>query len=70
MPRAVASFCAAGWTGLVPYPVDYYSPAFGAGWSFAENTADLSTAWREWIGIAAYRLTGRATDPSPECFSP
>lgn len=70
MRRAVASFCAAGWTGLSPYPVDYYSPALGAGWSFAENTADLSTAWREWIGLAAYRLTGRATEPSRDCLAP
>jgi uncharacterized SAM-binding protein YcdF (DUF218 family) len=70
MPRAVAAFCAAGWTGLIPYPVDYRSPGDGAGWQFVENAADLTTVWREWIGLTAYRLTGRATDPSPECLSP
>jgi uncharacterized SAM-binding protein YcdF (DUF218 family) len=69
MPRSVAAFCAAGWTGLIPYPVDYRSSGDGAGWRFAENAADLTTAWREWIGLLAYRLTGRATDPSPECLA-
>ena len=70
MPRAVAAFCAAGWTGLIPYPVDYRSPGDGAGWRFSENADALATALREWIGLAAYRLTGRATEPSPDCLSP
>lgn len=70
MPRAVAAFCAAGWTGLIPYPVDYRSPGDGVGWSFTENADQLTIALREWIGLAAYRLTGRATEPSPECLSP
>ncbi|OYU20425.1 MAG: hypothetical protein CFE34_00160 [Rhodobacteraceae bacterium PARR1] len=70
MPRAVAAFCAAGWTGLIPYPVDYRSPGDRAGWRFSENAEALATALREWIGLAAYRLTGRATDPSPACLSP
>ena len=26
MPRAVGSFAAAGWTGIIPYPVDYQTP--------------------------------------------
>ena len=70
MPRAVAAFCAAGWTGLIPYPVDYRSPGDGAGWRFSENADALATALREWIGLAAYRLTGRATAPTPDCLSP
>lgn len=70
MPRAVASFCAAGWSGLIPYPVDYRSPGTGAGWQFVENAADLTLALREWIGLVAYHLTGRATDPTQDCLSP
>lgn len=70
MPRSVAAFCAAGWTGIIPYPVDYRSPGDGMGWQFTENAAELTTVWREWIGLAAYHLTGRATPPSPECLSP
>jgi uncharacterized SAM-binding protein YcdF (DUF218 family) len=70
MPRAVASFCAAGWTGLIPFPVDYRSPGDGAGWSFTENADQLTNALREWIGLAAYHLTGRATAPTPDCLAP
>ena len=37
MPRSVAAFCAAGWTGLIPYPVDFRTPGDGAGWRFADR---------------------------------
>lgn len=69
MPRAVAVFCAAGWRGIVPWPVDFRSPG-AAGWQFSDNATDLATGLREWIGLAAYRLTGRATAPSPACLAP
>ncbi|NCO87086.1 MAG: YdcF family protein [Rhodobacterales bacterium] len=61
MPRSLASFEAAGWTGLVPYPVDYRSGGFGdgIGWDLARNLLTLNTAVREYIGLVAYRVTGR-----------
>lgn len=61
MPRAMESFRAAGWPGIVAYPVDFRSRAFarGVGWDMAENLRTLNVAVREWVGIAAYRLTGR-----------
>lgn len=61
MPRAMATFCAAGWTNLTAWPTDYRSGNFadGIGWHFADNLASLNTGTREWIGLFAYWLTGR-----------
>jgi uncharacterized SAM-binding protein YcdF (DUF218 family) len=61
MPRAMRSFEAAGWTGLVPWPVDYRTSAFadGIGWNLTRNLLVLNTAIREQVGQIAYRLSGR-----------
>lgn len=61
MPRAMHSFEAAGWTGLVPWPVDYRTSAFkdGMGWNLTRNLLVLNTAIREQVGQITYRLTGR-----------
>jgi uncharacterized SAM-binding protein YcdF (DUF218 family) len=61
MPRAMQSFEAAGWTGLVPYPVDHRSGRFvdGIGWALAENIELLNIAVREWVGRTANRVMGR-----------
>jgi uncharacterized SAM-binding protein YcdF (DUF218 family) len=61
MPRAIRSFEAAGWTGLVPWPVDYRTSAFtdGMGWNLTRNLLVLNTAIREHVGQIAYRLSGR-----------
>ena len=63
MPRAVGSFCAAGRRALVPYPTDYRSGSFWdqVGWDLADNLADLNTGVKEWIGLLAYRVTGRSS---------
>ncbi len=62
MPRAVEAFCAAGWTGLVPWPTDYRTVALtdGFGWNLVGNLDNLQTALREYLGLLAYRATGRA----------
>ena len=62
MPRAVGSFCAAGWRTLVPYPTDYRGGSFWdqLGWDLANNLADLNTGVKEWVGLLAYRVTGRS----------
>lgn len=64
MKRAVASFCAAGWKNIVPWPTDYRTGGFAdrIGWNFALNLNDLNTGVREWIGLAAYSLTRRTSD--------
>lgn len=70
MPRAVGCFRAAGWD-VVPYPVDYHTDGH-ISWQLRPNIArrleDLQTAAHEWIGLLAYRLTGRIDTlfPGPE----
>ena len=71
MPRAVGCFRVAGFD-VVPYPVDYRTPAGLALWRpSSETTRNLDKvhfALREYIGLAAYWLTGRtdALIPAPE----
>ena len=64
MRRAVASFCAAGWKNIVPWPTDYRTGGFAdkIGWNFALNLNELNVGVREWIGLAAYSLTRRTSD--------
>lgn len=61
MGRALASFEAAGWSGIVPHPVDYRTGSFseGIGWNLAGNLEVLNIAIKEWVGRLAYRLTCR-----------
>ena len=59
MPRAVGAFCAAGWSGLVPWPVDHNAGRFRIGWDPSGNLGLLTLAVREWVGLVAYRATGR-----------
>lgn len=65
MPRAMQSFCAAGWTGLTAWPTDYRSlplrPVWRRlDWRLPDNLITLDSAVHEWLGLLAYRLTGRA----------
>ena len=67
VPRSVATFRAAGWS-VIPYPVDYrtsaeedHLPTF----SVSEGMRLLNLASREWIGLLAYRLTGRSAELFP-----
>jgi len=61
MRRALASFHAAGWSGIVPHPVDYRTGSFsdGIGWKLAGNLEVLNIAIKEWVGRVTYRLTRR-----------
>jgi uncharacterized SAM-binding protein YcdF (DUF218 family) len=61
LPRAMRSFETAGWTGLIPWPVDYRTSSFadGIGWDLTHNLKVLNTAIRERVGQIAYRLSGR-----------
>jgi uncharacterized SAM-binding protein YcdF (DUF218 family) len=69
MPRAVGAFRQAGWSGIVPFPVDFatdyelaeFEPTFRLG----ANLADLSEAVREYIGLAAYWFLGRTGELFP-----
>lgn len=65
MPRAVGAFRAAGWTGLMPVPVDRLWDERPAWRSFNASVAKGLTltnlAVREYLGLAAYRLAGRSS---------
>ncbi len=62
MPRSVGVFRAQGWR-VLPYPVDYQTTP-GRAWTFPFQTGQrlalVSAALHEWVGLAAYRLTGRS----------
>ena len=70
MRRAQGAFCAVGWA-VTPWPTDYRSAPIAARmrWDLAKNLVDLNTGIKEWVGLLAYRLTGRWRDPSA-CTAP
>lgn len=61
MGRALASFEAAGWSQIIPHPVDYRTGSFidGIDWNFAGNLEVMNIAIKESVGRLAYRLAGR-----------
>lgn len=63
MPRALGTFCEAGWTDLVPWPVDHRVASRGR-LQFARNLLHFNTGLREWVGIAGYAAAGRLADPT------
>lgn len=71
MPRSVGLFRAQG-VEILPWPTDYRSPGNERfGFDFANpmlNLEVLGVAIREWIGLVAYKQTGRIADvfPGPE----
>lgn len=71
MPRSVGVFRQAGWPGIVAYPVDYRTRGLGNLWRWpdaaSENFQTIETATKEFVGLVAYRLTGRtdALFPAP-----
>lgn len=68
MPRSVGLFRRAGFP-VVPWPADYLSTGrepFGLKLDQpAENLSVTTLAVREWVGLAAYALTGRIDEVLP-----
>jgi uncharacterized SAM-binding protein YcdF (DUF218 family) len=69
MPRSIGSFRAAGWQ-VVPWPVNYTTgsdPGLWYAWPFPTRLNQAEAALREYMGLLAYRLTGRtdALFPAP-----
>jgi uncharacterized SAM-binding protein YcdF (DUF218 family) len=63
MPRAVGVFCGQGWP-VTPWPVDHKSrkgDLLRFDFNFSRNVSTLRTAVREWVGLLAYRFTGRSS---------
>lgn len=61
MPRSVGVFCQEQWV-VQPYPVDHYSKKgelIRLQFAFSDNLSILRTAIREWVGLIAYRLSGK-----------
>jgi uncharacterized SAM-binding protein YcdF (DUF218 family) len=70
MPRAVGSFRRAGWR-ILPFPVDYHTlpePTLVPGFDLVGGLAFLTTALKEWVGLAGYYATGRTDSllPGPD----
>ena len=67
IPRSVGVFRKVGWD-VIPYPVDYKT----TGEARLHNSGLIGTYWagvalHEWIGLLAYRITGKTSElfPSP-----
>lgn len=68
MPRSMALFRKAGFP-VLPWPVDYRTSGREGIGLFVDNPTDslqaTTLALREWIGLFAYRLTGRTDELLP-----
>ena len=70
MPRSVGIFREAGWP-VTAYPVDYRTAGTAYDWRPTTHPVDaqrrLQVALHEWVGLLAYRLTGKsaALFPAP-----
>lgn len=62
LPRAVGVFRAVGWE-VVPYPVDFRTPL--EYYSVFANMNLLDIAMKEYVGLIAYRLSGRTDEWFP-----
>mgnify|MGYP005736343363 FL=1 len=63
MPRAIGSFRAVGWSGILGYPVDYQTPETGYSryWDIGHGTGLIGRALHEYAGLLVYWLSGRST---------
>ena len=63
MPRAIGSFRAVGWSGILGYPVDYQTPETGYSryWDIGHGTGLVGGALHEYAGLLVYWLSGRST---------
>jgi uncharacterized SAM-binding protein YcdF (DUF218 family) len=68
MPRAMGCFRVVGWQTIVAHPVDYRTtgmPESLSTFTAVIEFSRLSTAAKEWIGLAVYRLLGRTDSLFP-----
>ena len=71
MPRSIGVFCRQGWS-MIPYPVDHYSlpeKLLDPRPQLLANLNKLQAALHEWMGLFAYRLTGRTAALLPGACS-
>jgi uncharacterized SAM-binding protein YcdF (DUF218 family) len=68
MPRSVGVFRKIGWD-VIPYPVDYQTSGeleFDWQTSIMENFLENSRGLHEWVGLIAYRMTGKTSELFPK----
>lgn len=66
MPRAIGSFAAAGWSGIIPYPVDYQTVSHGpTRWWDIDGVRMARITLHEYAGLLVYYLTGRSASLLP-----
>lgn len=71
MPRTMGVLEKVGWTGMVPWPVDYRTSGADDPYAWTQSMAyglfKTNLAVREWLSLIAYRLTGKtpALVPGP-----
>ena len=67
MPRATGSFRAAGWSGILSYPVDYQTPDTGYTqiWDMSHGLMLVNIALHEYVSSLVYWLSGRSTEFMP-----
>jgi uncharacterized SAM-binding protein YcdF (DUF218 family) len=68
MPRAIGSFAAAGWSGIIPYPVDFQTPKTGYTnlWDISKGTSLMRRGLHEYAGLLVYYLSGRSAALLPD----
>lgn len=68
IPRSVGIFCNVGWP-VIPYPVDYKTGGESllfSGISFSGNLQEFMLGLREWVGLLAYRVSGKISSVMPD----
>jgi len=68
MPRSVGIFCKLKWP-VIPYPVDHQTAKghlFRVSFEPLGHLVSLQTAIKEWLGLLAYRVSGKTTALFPE----
>lgn len=72
MPRSAGIFCQAGWP-VIPYPVDHHTwpgNLLRVDLNLVGHLGGMTTAIREWIGLAAYYATGKTSALLPQGCEP
>ncbi len=72
MPRSIGIFCKIGWP-MIPFPVDHRTTPgqnFGIAYNLGGHMNKLDLAIHEWLGLMAYRFTGKTMALLPEQCSP
>jgi uncharacterized SAM-binding protein YcdF (DUF218 family) len=68
MPRSVGIFRKTGWN-VIPYPVDYQTSGdWDHDWKLGRlfNFLEFSRGLHEWLGLIAYRMTGKTSALFPK----